>query len=47
MYYERLHSALCDLSFIDTKVDQINRLEEAFKWAKEQENLVMQRRDQG
>lgn len=47
MYYERLHSALRDLSFMDTKADQITRLEETFKWAKEQETLVMQRRDQG
>lgn len=47
MYYERLHSALCDLSFMETKADQIARLEETFKWAKEQENLIIQRMNQG
>jgi|LakMenEpi03Aug12_release.lakeMendotaPanAssembly.Ray.scaffolds.fasta_scaffold1768185_1 hypothetical protein len=47
MYYERLHSVVCDLAYIETKADQIVRLEETFKWAKEQEHLIEQRRDQG
>lgn len=40
MYYQRLHSSICDISFIDSKADQIDRLDETIKWVKEQEALI-------
>lgn len=47
MFFERLHSAICDLPYIQTKEDQISRLEEIMIYYKEQEKLINQRKDQG
>lgn len=47
MFYERLHSVICDIGFIDSKADQIERLDEALNWLKEQQHLIDQRKDQG
>ena len=36
-----------DLAQIDTREDQVARLEEVFKWFKNQERVIQQRIDQG
>ena len=38
---------MCDLPYIQTKDDQISRLEEIMVYYKEQEKLINQRKDQG
>ena len=47
MTFERVHSMVSDLAQIDTREDQVARLQEVFKWFKNQEKIIQQRVDQG
>ena len=32
MVFEKMHSIMCDIPFIETKDDQISRLNESYSW---------------
>ena len=47
MVYAKLFSLISTIGNMDTREDQISRLDELYNWLIKQDNMITQRKDQG